>query len=602
MSYNNPLATRSTILNTLVSASRTGSEIELQRNVTYTLNANLTLQDDRVLVIPQGTLIQLGAYNLYVGPAYSSGKRDQIRAGKYKIFDVNSTGRVLRIANAVVFPEWFGAKGDGSTDSTTAIQYCFDLLTSGQFNKVIELEGVYNITNTITSKYGYTTLRGSGIQYGSSINLNDSSLAKSLLQIGDGGTTPNQYGFNVIGVVFTRSQASTGYGDAAIYVNKMNIVNIRDCNIYGSVGAEYFGYGIYVNASQNVAIENNVISATRLAGILGVGSSGTFSELIVNHNYMREGLTDGIWLYDYSQAFVVDNIMYGYANAGIKVSASDISKVIGTSKFFHNDLDTSNYGFHLGYAASCQFSDNWMSSINNVAVYIENSCSNLQFSGNHIYSEQHGFYITSGSGVTIVDNTLIGVDVGAGPYNGIELQVGAANINIIGNKFENWDGYGIDAHATTGWVNIAGNQFLDCGTWLYDSASGKVKWRTHDGDNLNQVNVVESYTIASAATITLPDYAKVFSITGTTDITAITASWEKRQVVLVFEDVLTVSEGGNLHLQGDFISSAEAALTLVCNDSVNWVEVSRTGEAFFAGDPMSFDDTLLMWDDEILYW
>ena len=82
--------------------------------------------------------------------------------------------------------------------------------------------------------------------------------------------------------------------------------------------------------------------------------------------------------------------------------------------------------------------------------------------------------------------------------------------------------------------------------------------------------------VASATTVTLPNSDTGFYfITGSTNITSITASWPHRKVTLVFAQVLTVTDGSNLVLAGDFITSGNDALTLVC-DGASWYEVSRS--------------------------
>ena len=77
-------------------------------------------------------------------------------------------------------------------------------------------------------------------------------------------------------------------------------------------------------------------------------------------------------------------------------------------------------------------------------------------------------------------------------------------------------------------------------------------------------------TVASAATVTLPDN-DVVKISGTTTITSITASWPGRRVVLIFTDVLTLTDGSNLKLVGNLVTAADIAITLAC-DGTSWFE------------------------------
>lgn len=81
-------------------------------------------------------------------------------------------------------------------------------------------------------------------------------------------------------------------------------------------------------------------------------------------------------------------------------------------------------------------------------------------------------------------------------------------------------------------------------------------------------------SVASATTTTLPDGADVINITGTTTITSVTASYAGRQVTLVFSGILTFTDGSNLKLAGNLVTTADDSITLV-SDGTNWVEVAR---------------------------
>lgn len=83
-------------------------------------------------------------------------------------------------------------------------------------------------------------------------------------------------------------------------------------------------------------------------------------------------------------------------------------------------------------------------------------------------------------------------------------------------------------------------------------------------------------TIASAATITIPIGQRVATISGTTGITSITATGHSGAVVtLIFQGALTVTDGSNLRLAGNFTTTADDTLTLAC-DGTNWFETSRS--------------------------
>lgn len=84
-------------------------------------------------------------------------------------------------------------------------------------------------------------------------------------------------------------------------------------------------------------------------------------------------------------------------------------------------------------------------------------------------------------------------------------------------------------------------------------------------------------TVASAAAFTVPVGESIVIVSGTTNITSlpINDGHEGSTVTLIFQDVLTFTDGSNLVLAGNFSTSADDTITLVC-DGTNWYETSRS--------------------------
>lgn len=85
-------------------------------------------------------------------------------------------------------------------------------------------------------------------------------------------------------------------------------------------------------------------------------------------------------------------------------------------------------------------------------------------------------------------------------------------------------------------------------------------------------------TVASAGTLTLPTVGEMFSVTGSTTVTTITASWAGRRVVLVWAASATfdVTDGSNLKLATSLTTAvADSTLDLIC-DGTNWYELGRS--------------------------
>lgn len=82
--------------------------------------------------------------------------------------------------------------------------------------------------------------------------------------------------------------------------------------------------------------------------------------------------------------------------------------------------------------------------------------------------------------------------------------------------------------------------------------------------------------VASAAALPVPT-GRVFHVTGTTNITSITSTNFQSGVcvTLIFDDALTFTDGNNLKLAGNFVTTADDTWS-GCFDGTNWHESSRS--------------------------
>jgi hypothetical protein len=82
-------------------------------------------------------------------------------------------------------------------------------------------------------------------------------------------------------------------------------------------------------------------------------------------------------------------------------------------------------------------------------------------------------------------------------------------------------------------------------------------------------------TVASGTTITAT--SNVFHVSGTTTITSVTnaAAYANACIDIIFDGVLTFTDGSNLKLAGNFVTTADDAIRL-CSDGTNWFEFGRS--------------------------
>ncbi len=113
-------------------------------------------------------------------------------------------------------------------------------------------------------------------------------------------------------------------------------------------------------------------------------------------------------------------------------------------------------------------------------------------------------------------------------------------------------------------------------------ATNSVVAQSGTGKNISVANVVsdESWTCASASVIYPLLGQSVFSVSGTTTITAINGltAYKGRVITLLFSSSLTVQNSSGFALKGGVNMSAVAgsSLTMTTLDGVNWQEIGRS--------------------------
>jgi len=128
----------------------------------------------------------------------------------------------------------------------------------------------------------------------------------------------------------------------------------------------------------------------------------------------------------------------------------------------------------------------------------------------------------------------------------------------------------------------AGPSFQFFGNQIYTGDSALITACSFSATNASVANVdvytneTTPPTVASAAALTLPIGTRIAFISGVAAVTSLTAlGFAGRTVTLVFQGILTFTDGGNLKLAGNFVTTADDTITLLC-DGTNWYEQSRS--------------------------
>lgn len=135
-------------------------------------------------------------------------------------------------------------------------------------------------------------------------------------------------------------------------------------------------------------------------------------------------------------------------------------------------------------------------------------------------------------------------------------------------------------------INQGTNAYFQVGTtaagWLFqnvDSDSRLRFFKQGSGEFLaitatGITSTFKGANVASAGTITATGNS--FHVTGTTNITSVsgTSIAAGTTIVIIFDGVLTFTDGSNLKLAGNFVTTADDTITLVY-DGTNWYETAR---------------------------
>jgi hypothetical protein len=185
---------------------------------------------------------------------------------------------------------------------------------------------------------------------------------------------------------------------------------------------------------------------------------------------------------------------------------------------------------------------------------------------------------TSESAITLL-STAGGVNVDAAAAKDIDLSGGQV---LVSSKDNAASAIALTTNVgTTETIVVTNTQGTGAGAITLTAAAGGITATVASGKAITlngTANFKQGSNIASpgGAELTLGE-GNFFLITGTNNITSIAAasSTAGRMVTLIFDGVLTFTDGGNLKLAGNFVTSADDSITLMCNGT-NWYEMARS--------------------------
>jgi hypothetical protein len=462
-------------------------------------------------------------------------------------FIQSGSGAVARTAQAkmrdVLHAKDFGAVGDDSTDDTTALQ-AWATACSTQGVRGMLGAGTFRISTVITlATGGYisgenparTIIHAGGCN---GIQITGAFAGVENLQIKSSDAT----------FATPDPRASKGIYVSGTAISHRDNIHLRNLYLRGweyGVDAHYLWSSFFenvetVNTDYGIRLHeqcvNNSISDCRL-----VVNSGTASLVLSNDVTPGEGL-------------MVSNCMMVSGDYGIYVK---------------------------NHFLSASFTNCIVDLIQDRGIYVQNTVVGLSFVGGWIYAVNYGAYFSalgSPQDTNAVIQTLITTTAAAS--NGISWGADNNGLAVGGTIICGASGLNYAVNIDGGdAVSFGPLHIVNSGTALGVRVGGDDVQGLHNITGVKNVaySVTPFATVASSATIVLPrSYNNAYLITGTTGITSVTATgWDGEIVTLLFNNTLTVTDGSNLKLAGNFSATADDVLRLLC-DGTNWYEVSRS--------------------------
>lgn len=328
--------------------------------------------------------------------------------------------------------------------------------------------------------------------------------------------------------------------DIPFQINRKGIACWNAANVLVE-GLEVFGFdgeAIYASffdgASSNIVFRNNSVYNTRFNALnFNAGANG-------GGCVIRNNKVDTAYQLETSVGDCLENTIYNTVSSGIFTGSG-----AGSGPVTIRGNIIQNSGLHSITAA-------YASGTPVAKVIIEENIS--------IAPQQYGIFVDYIREFSISDNVCIGSGTGAGAYDiGVNNSLRGV---VSGNMMTSPGGFAVGTIApmTTCFdVSVdSSNRFIATTGTAPPTVDGGVT------------------TLASAGTLTLPAIGSVFSVTGTTNITSIVATSNSgREVTLIFTNALTFTDGSNLKIAGNLVTTADDTITLVC-DGTNWYEKSRS--------------------------
>ena len=392
-----------TIHAAILAIGATPTELFLDDDITLTAHETIpaTL---KLRVISPANVITLGAFNLTINGPFE--------APVCQVFAQAGAGVVTFGTGVVkkVYPEWWGAVGDGVADDTAEIQDAIDSLISGgtvRFNET----ATYKITSSIEGKISGLVLQGNGAK---------------LIKCSDDIHGVNIYGTSVAHISDVRIENLIVDGDnrgtsgSGIVIQYSDHSVISGCYSYDNPANGIYVGGTGVNLGTGNRVEGNWSYNNGAFGIIMIGQNDPICQGNWIDGNSFAGANDGIQIKNSTGFNVIGNRIKNTTESGINIRcSSNGSDVYGSllgnivedatenSYYIHHDSANASTGEIAGIAVTGNqsFDPGWSDYA--MAGESGHPIKEFTFTGNTgTGAASHGVSITYASHGIITGNTI----------------------------------------------------------------------------------------------------------------------------------------------------------------------------------------------------
>lgn len=404
-----------------------------------------------------------------------TGSNAKVEAGLTQIFDLTDGGSLAGTWDIKeIYPQWFGAKGDNSTDDTVAFQKCIDMSI-----KIKIPEGTY-ILKPVSGNYGNFALNS----FDKTPIIEGSGIGKTILKLVR--TASETLDLLAVTTCHIRNLSiDGGFNKATMTKDEGAVISangdctIESCHIYNAMGSCITSTGDNIRIL-NCKLEKFGDHAIYVSGNLTETQEGDVASS--SDNILWQGNT------------VIEDITYHNGTDGTEKGALKIRDNVSNIRVVNNSID--------GHISIIVSADNRSDNGQPRGLVIAN---------NDIHSSYAGVYLSNGTRYSWVDGgaRLKGVEISNNYFSADGVITGAgvvmtlAGANVVGNIFKTIKGYSELGNGDTGIPSIFANNiflgingtgifkpatgsiivnniFKECGTGLYENFKCSIKGNTFD--------------------------------------------------------------------------------------------------------------------------